>query len=75
MKWTRVDKHWQELASKANATQRYARLDASLNASTETQPGEKPAAEPAVEPAADADPDTLPVDVQQTPDAGGASKH
>jgi len=67
MKWTRVDKHWQELASKANATQRYARLDASLNASTESQPGETPAA--------DADPDTLPVDVQQTPDAGGASKH
>ena len=61
MKWTRVEKHWQELASKANAAERNARLKAI--------PESEPSAElgmQAPEPAVDTDPLAPLGDVQAT---------
>jgi len=63
MKWTRVEKHWQELALKANAAQ----LNAAIKARPELQPGAER------EPASDADPQASLVDEQAIEDSGADS--
>lgn len=63
MKWTRVEKHWQELASKANAERRNARLQPGAEIGTRGP-----------EPAVDADLPAPRVDVQQETDGSDVEK-